>query len=134
MADKRVKVYCFGNPLVKEDSLPLEIIPELKKKFPNIDFIPAESPDDIEDENEINIIDMVDGIENVSLITDMDAICDNRRCSMHDFDLGMTLKIMKKMGRIRKINIFAIPIHCKKREAIREIEKLLSEALTPLDS
>ncbi|MEM4133682.1 MAG: hypothetical protein QXO35_00475 [Candidatus Micrarchaeia archaeon] len=129
--NEHLKVYCFGNPLIKNDSLPLEIIPELEKKFPMIKFIPAEYPDEIEDENEINIIDTVDGVENVRLITNIDEICENRRCSMHDFDLGMTLKIMKKIGKIKKINIFAIPMGYKKRKAIKEIEKLLNETLAP---
>ncbi|MEM3455230.1 MAG: hypothetical protein QXW80_02600 [Candidatus Micrarchaeia archaeon] len=131
--NKHIKIYCFGNPLIKNDRMPLEIIPDLEKKFPMIEFIPAESPDEIEDENEINIIDIVDGVENVRLITDIDEICENRRCSMHDFDLGMTLKIMKKIGKIKKINIFAIPMKCKKRKAIKEIEKLLNETLTPFN-
>ncbi|MEM3369749.1 MAG: hypothetical protein QXE90_02760 [Candidatus Micrarchaeia archaeon] len=131
MNNNRIKIYCFGNPLIENDKMPLEIIPYLQKKFPMIEFIPAESPDEIEEENEISIIDTVDGVENVRLITEIDEICENRRCSMHDFDLGMTLKIMKKIGKIKKITIFAIPMKCKKRKAIKEIEKLIHETLAP---
>ncbi|MCS7109262.1 MAG: hypothetical protein NZ903_00500 [Candidatus Micrarchaeota archaeon] len=117
-----------------EDRLPIEIIPYLRKEFPSLEFIEAESPDEIEDEKELNIIDTAEGLKEVSLITDLDSICESKRISLHDFDLAMTLKIMKKIGKIKKIRIIAIPKNYSKNKsgkekAIKETIKMIREAI-----
>jgi hypothetical protein len=124
-----MKIYCFGNPLVKGDRLPLLIINDLRKDFRDIDFIEASSTDEIEDEEEtINIIDTVKGIDKVSIIDDISYICDNKNCSLHDFDLGMTLKIMAKMNKNLKIRVIGIPSNYKKKDAIKEVKKIIKDA------
>lgn len=124
-----VQVYCFGNPLLKDDRLPFELLPQLRKEFGTINFIEASSPDDIEGKREVNIIDTAKGIPKVTLITDVDAICSNKTCSLHDFDLGMTLKLMKKMGNTNKVRIFAVPQGYKKGKALAELKKLIKKEL-----
>jgi len=122
---RRPTVYCFGNPLLKEDRLPLELIPQLCKEFPRIDFVGANSPDEIEEKNEITIIDTAEGIKEVTMLTDVDALCPNRTCSLHDFDLGMTLKLMQKMGKLKKVRIFCIPMGYSKAKAFVELKTLM---------
>ena len=122
---KRPTIYCFGNPLLKEDSLPFLLIPQLRKEFPLIYFVEANSPDDIEEQEEILILDTAKGITNATVLNDIDALCSNRTCSLHDFDLGMTLKLMQKMGKLRKIKIFCIPIGYNKAKAFAELKGLI---------
>lgn len=122
-----MKIYCFGNPFLKDDRLPLELVPELQSEFPSIQFIYANSPDEIENESTVNIIDTVDGIEKVELITEIDSICVNKNCSLHDFDLGMTLKIMKKMGSIKAVRIIGIPKKYTKKKALSEVKAMINE-------
>jgi len=122
------KFFCFGNPLVKSDSLPIILIPELKKEFPNIEFIEAERPEDIEGESEINIIDTAEGIGKVCEI-ELDKIEEHKCCSLHDFDLAMSLKLMKKMGRLGSLRIIGIPKGYAKKKALFEVSKLLSNSL-----
>ena len=120
-----MKIYCFGNRMLEQDSLPLVLMPELQKEFPNIEFIEANSPDEIENEKEINILDTVNGIERVSLMNDIDDLCSNRSCSLHDFDLGMTLKLMKKMGKLKKVRIFGIPMDYPREKTLNELKNLI---------
>jgi Ni,Fe-hydrogenase maturation factor len=122
---RRPIVYCFGNPLLKEDSLPFLLIPQLREEFPEIDFVEANSPDDIEERDEILILDTAKGITKATVLGDIDALCSNRTCSLHDFDLGMTLKLMQKMGKLKKVRIFCIPMGYSKAKAFAELKKLI---------
>mgnify|MGYP001266240381 CR=1 FL=1 len=122
-----MRIYCFGNRMLEQDSLPLLLIPELRKEFPNIEFIEANSPDDIEDQAEINILDTVKGISSVAILSDIEGLCSNRSCSLHDFDLGMTLKLMRKMGKLKKIRIIGIPICYERNAALSELKKAIKQ-------
>ncbi len=114
-------IYVFGNPLVKEDSLPLKLIGKLRKKFPSLEFKEFDTVEDFELEKELNIIDTVKGIKKVELIEDIDKIITDKIYSMHDFDLGYNLKLLKKMKMIDKVRIFGIPSNMKEKEAMKEL-------------
>jgi len=64
-------IYVFGNPLVKEDSLPLKLIGKLRKEFPSLEFKEFDTVEDLT-ERELNIIDTVKGIKKVELIEDQE--------------------------------------------------------------
>lgn len=122
-------IYIFGNPLVKEDSLPLKLIDKLRKKFPSIEFKEFDSVEDLELEKELNIIDTVKGIKKVELIEDIDKIITDKIYSMHDFDLGYNLKLMKKMKMIDKVRIFGIPADFNEEKAFLEICNVIKSIL-----
>jgi Ni,Fe-hydrogenase maturation factor len=117
-------VYVFGNPLVREDSLPLELIDNLRKEFPSLDFKEFDTVEELQ-ERELNIIDTVKGIKKVELIEDIDKIITDKIYSMHDFDLGYNLKLLKKMKMIDKVRIFGIPMNMDKKKAFLELSRLL---------
>ena len=121
-------IYVFGNPLVKEDSLPLKLIDKLRKKFPSIEFKEFDAIEDLE-EKELNIIDTVNGIEKAELIEDIERIMTDKIYSMHDFDLGYSLKLMKRMKIIDRVRIFGIPMRMSEEEAFEQICNLLSNNL-----
>lgn len=114
-------IYVFGNPLVKEDSMPLKLIDKLRKEFPYVEFKEFDTVEDFELEKELNIIDTVKGIKKVELIEDIDKIITNKIYSMHDFDLGYNLKLLKRMKMIEKVRIFGIPSGMKEKEALKEL-------------
>jgi len=58
-------IYVFGNPLIKEDSMPLKLINKLKKEFPSLQFKEFDTVEDLDLEKEMNIIDTVKGIKKV---------------------------------------------------------------------
>jgi hypothetical protein len=77
-------------------------------------------------ERELNIIDTVKGIKKVELIEDIDKIITDKIYSMHDFDLGYNLKLLKKMKMIDSVRIFGIPSGMKEKEAFLELCKVIS--------
>jgi Ni,Fe-hydrogenase maturation factor len=129
---KTKTIFCFGNPLVKEDCLPLMIIDDLQKEFPRIEFMAACAAEDAESvarkEKELTIIDTVKGIKKVSILSDEDLLsCAG--CSLHDFDIGASIRLMKKLGMIRKATIFGIPAGYSKKKAILELKDLIRSAV-----
>jgi Ni,Fe-hydrogenase maturation factor len=120
-------IYVFGNPLVKEDSLALKLLGRLRRKFPDLDFKEFDTTEDLEPEMEISIIDAVKGIKEIELIDDVDRIASDKIYSMHDFDLGYNLKLMKEMGMIKKVKIFGIPIGIAKEKAFTGLARLIEK-------
>ena len=119
-----MKIYVFGNPLVREDSLPLKLLGRLRKKFPSVDFKEFDTTEDLND-RELDIVDTVKGIKKVELIEDVDKIITDKIYSMHDFDLGQTLKLMKKMKMIDNVRILGIQMGMKEDKAFLELCKLI---------
>jgi Ni,Fe-hydrogenase maturation factor len=115
-------IYIFGNPLIKEDSLPLKLIDKLKKEFPSLRFKEFDTVEDLEG-RELNIIDTVKGIRKVKLIEDIDKIITDKIYSMHDFDLGYNLKLWKKMKMIDKVRIFGIPMKMDEEKVFEQLCK-----------
>lgn len=122
---KRKTVYVSGNPLVKEDSLPLKMMERLQKEFPHLDFRELEPTDNIPEEKTLHIIDTVIGIDSVAVIKDIDKIVTGKVYSLHDFDLGFNLKLMKKAGKLKSVKIVGVPAHLEEEEAYRQVRKEL---------
>ena len=126
------KVLVFGNRLVEKDKLPLELIPYLTKKFPEIEFKEFDSIEDVQNEGSvIYIIDSVENIENVTIIYNIDQIeISNSLYTIHDMDLGYMLKLMKKVNMIDKVIIFGIPINTlSKIEILNQLEEKIKSIL-----
>lgn len=129
---KRRKILVFGNPLLPEDSLPIRLMGRLKKMFPDIDFVEFDPNDNIEYEGRtLEIIDTVADINKVMIITDIDSIKMPPRYSMHDFDLGSTLKLLKKMGYLDKVRIFGMPMRIREDDALSQLCVLISGSSAP---
>lgn len=126
------KILVFGNPLVEKDKLPLELIPYLTKRFPEIEFKEFDSIEDLQNEGSvIYIIDSVENIENVTIIYNIDQIeISNSLYTIHDMDLGYMLKLMKKVNMIDKVIIFGIPINTlSKIEILNQLEEKIRSIL-----
>lgn len=126
------KVLVFGNRLINKDSVPLMLIPKLKKEFPDIDFVEFDSIEDIENEGSIiYILDSVENIDKVTIIKDIDRIEISKHLyTMHDMDLGYTLKLMKKVNMIDEIVIFGIPIKgITKSEILNQLKEKIRSTL-----
>ena len=126
------KILVFGNPLVDKDKLPLELIPYLTKRFPEIEFKEFDSIEDLQNEGPvIYIIDSVQNIENVTILYNIDQIeISNSLYTIHDLDLGYMLKLMKKVHMIDKVIIFGIPINTlSKIEILNQLEEKIRSIL-----
>ena len=126
-----MKILFFGNPLVKKDNLVLKKIPKLKKRFSGIEFKEKDSTENLEKEGrKLKIIDAVEGIEKVQVIKlenskDFDKLNTEKIYSMHDFDLGYNLKLLKKVDLIDKVEIIALPMNIEEEEALNQIQLIL---------
>lgn len=125
----KIRILVFGNALVKEDSLPLRLLPLLRKKFPNLEFKELDAVENMEEEGKDPIIlDSAKGISKVVLLEDKDIskIESASVYSLHDFDLGMTLKLLKKMGKINSVKLIAVPAEYDKKKALSEVGVILT--------
>lgn len=106
------KAYVFGNPLIKEDSAPLKILPHLKKRFPEIEFAVVDPNENFPPagEKDLLIIDTVLGINEPKIysLADLQKIQKSPN-SPHDYDLGMHLLLLKKLKKINTVKIIGIP-------------------------
>jgi len=123
-----MKLLVFGNSLVEKDNLALKLLPKMKKEFPEIEFKEFDPIEDLENEIEdgkLFILDVVKGIKNVTIIKDIDKLEINKIYSMHDFDLAYNLKLLKKIGKLKEVEIIGVPMGKEEKEAFREVEKVL---------
>lgn len=121
-----LKVYVFGNPLVKKDSMPLKLLPELRKAFPKIEFQEMDPMEGMEKlGRNLIILDTVKGIKGVQLIEDLKSLEGRKIFSLHDMDLGFHLKLLKKMGILNRVRIIGIPPGMKKQDALRGVKRIL---------
>jgi len=118
-------VLCFGNEFLKEDSLAKEIADEIKVK--DVSFVKCDSLNNIIEckDKDIFILDVVEDINKVIQIKDINQLKENKLFSLHDFDLGFFLKLMKTMGKIKNINIIGIPQKGKKEAIKKEIINII---------
>ena len=117
-----MKVLCFGNEFVEEDSLAKQLADELR--MPDVEFIKCDSLDGIK--GDVVILDVVKGLDDVRLIP-LEKVKDFHPVTMHDFDLGTELKLRKSVGEINKVTIIGIPMQGNKEDIMQGIIKLINE-------
>ena len=122
-------IYIVGNEAVEEDSLPVRLLPKLAKSFPGIDFVQFDPTESISDKNLI-LIDTIANVEEVVVVSDIDSIEQNRSYSLHDFDLGLSLKIMKKLGKTGDVTIIGVPPDMDEEKAVVEMGSIISNLLS----
>jgi Ni,Fe-hydrogenase maturation factor len=103
------KIFICGNPLVDTDSLPFRILPELRAKMPEVDFIDFDPTENFPQEDPLYIIDTVINAKEVMVIRDLENLGDAPHLSAHDADLAFHLKWLEKMGKLPKLVIFGVP-------------------------
>ena len=122
-------IYIFGNSILESDNLPIQLKPDLERKFPEYNFIIADPNENLKPKNkELTIIDTIAGIDKVIVFNGIDKIQDSPRYSMHDFDLGINLKLLKKICVLEKATIFGVPMEIKKQAAFKQLVGLLRRA------
>ena len=125
-----MKILVFGNPLLEFDNLPLKLIPKLQKKFPKIKFSEFDPTEELEKQGkDLIIIDTVEDIKKITIIESIDKISKTKLYSMHDFDLGYNLKILKKLNLIDSIKIIGIPMKISEEDALKGIEQELKKLI-----
>lgn len=136
--ENKLKVLVFGNILVEKDNIVLKIMPDLKKEFPEIEFKELDANEDLQKQGkELKIIDVAEDLDKVkgikiSSLEDFNRILTNKVYSMHDFDLGYNLKLLKKMNLIDEVEIICVPMNIKEKEALNQIQLILRKWVAQL--
>jgi Ni,Fe-hydrogenase maturation factor len=118
----------FGNPYLKEDNLALELADILiKEKIKGIEIVKCISPEEVMDylNKDFYILDVVKDLKEVRMIDDIDKLQSGKMVSLHDFDLGFFLKLMKETGKIDKVKIICIPQEGDVEKIKEEVIKIL---------
>ena len=119
-------ILVFGNPLLKQDSLPIKLLPKLRSLYPEIEFKEIDPTEDLEKQGKhLIILDTIKGIDKVTTITSIEQLHANKIYSMHDFDLALNLKLLKKLNKIESVKIIGIPMNISEDEALTQISKLI---------
>jgi hypothetical protein len=107
------------------DSLPIRLIPVLKKNFSAIDFVILDPNEEWKIPDEMVIIDTVVGIKELTIFTDLKFFAEAPRVSVHDFDAFFNLIYLQKLGKLKKIKIFGLPAEITESKA----EEVLTKAI-----
>jgi Ni,Fe-hydrogenase maturation factor len=137
---KKKTIHIFGNPILDFDNLPLKIAPKLEKLFPEINFIITDPSENLKPiDGELIIIDTVEGAKSaqggpasgwkVVLIDDVKKLETSKIYSLHDFDLAFNLKLLKKIGKLKKIKIFGVPMEGDEEEILKQLGKIIKISL-----
>lgn len=122
-------IYCIGNLLIKEDSLPLQLLPKLQKEFPDIFCFEMDPTENFIPEEGSILIDTVQAIKNITVFSSLEKFADASHVSAHDYDLLLHLKLLKKIGKVSRITIIGIPYHMHIKHALRRLIPLMRSLL-----
>jgi len=122
------KIYVFGNSLVEEDSLPVRLLPKLRESFSDMEFVHLDPTEDIPEEAKLTIIDTVINTNRIRVLTeeDIDKLQNPAAVSLHDFDLATSLKLAKKLGRVKEVKIIGVPPGMGEDKCIEELGRIIS--------
>jgi len=121
-----MKILVFGNILMKEDNLVLKLLPKLGEEFSEVAFKELDPTEDLHNEGRnLRILDVAKGINEVMIIEDITKLELTERYSMHDFDLAYNLKLLKKIGKLDKVEIIVVPAEMNQGEAFNQIQLIL---------
>jgi len=115
--------------LVKEDSIPIKLLPDLKQQFPYIEFIVCDPNENFPPpgEKDLTILDTVIGIKKPAILNLDDFGSKGKTpISPHDYDLLFHLLLLKKLKKINGVKILGIPLN-KSRNIIHQIKLLISQ-------
>jgi Ni,Fe-hydrogenase maturation factor len=119
-------ILIFGNSLVAEDSLAINLMPKLQNQFPELNFISLDPTENIQEYGkDLKIIDVVQGIKEPIIITDINKLKTGKITSMHDFDLAYNLKLLMQTGKINSVKILGLPLEMNEDKAFNYCQSIL---------
>jgi Ni,Fe-hydrogenase maturation factor len=121
-----MKILCFGNVLVDNDDTALKVCELLKNDFVGAEFVICDDPSEIlEHADGTIILDVVKGIDHVQFIDD-DLLKDRNLYTLHDFDLGFFIKLVRSIGE-PKTKILGLPYGKPAQSLLGDVKRILNE-------
>jgi len=123
VAKQKALVYVVGNPLVPSDTMPLRILPFLRKARPDLSLIPFEpTRQDIPHNVDLTFIDTVQGLKKVCLLHGVESLLGpSGSYSLHDFDLAGQLLLLNKFGLLGHVHIIGVPAKGKEEKIAKDV-------------
>ncbi len=106
---KRKQVFVFGNPELPADSLPLRLLPSLRKRFPDVSFLFLDPNEEWDPPDPLIVVDTVVGVPEVHTFRGLKEFGAAPTVSMHDFDALFNLRYLAKLGRLGEVTVVGVP-------------------------
>ncbi len=102
-------VLCFGNRAIPEDSVAVEL--GLSLEVPGVTFITSSSPEEMIEylEEDLYVMDVAEGVGEVTLITEPERFLPPPRVTAHDLDPAVFLKVVQKLYGV-SVPVIALPM------------------------
>lgn len=121
-----MEIWLFGNPDLAMDAIPVQLKDRLAAAFPSITFIHKDPLDEWDDAPDpLIIVDTIKGIERVTVFDSLDQFKSGPAVTMHDYDLGMQLSFLQKLGKLPKLTIIGVPVGISAQEAFDQVSAVL---------
>lgn len=116
----------FGNPTTNQDSLLVNLLPQLRKSFPKHTFLHQDPTEDLKiPQKEWWILDVVQGIKKITVFGDLDKFQRSKSLSVHDYDLYLDLQLKAKLDLLPPLKIIAVPPYFDPKKIIEKLKKIL---------
>lgn len=121
----QMQIYIFGNIDLETDSLPVQLIPDLEKTFPEHTFTTLDPNEEWDVPNHMIIIDTIVGIRDVIVFQDLHAFLQTPRVTCHDFDAYTNLQFLVKLGKVKEVTIIGIPVLMPEGTVLEKVVQIL---------
>jgi hypothetical protein len=98
----------MGNPDIAADSIAVRLLPKLRRLFPNEKIEQKDPNEDWDVLGVFIIIDSAAGIKGVKVFNELGKFAPPPRVTVHDFDAYANLRLLEKLGKLKKIKIIGI--------------------------
>lgn len=121
-----MKIFCFGNEFIQEDGLAKELINELDVQ--NVEFVSCTQVEELLDQQgRLLIMDVVKGIDEVTVIEDINDLQSKNIMSLHDFDLGFFLKLLNAIDTVSEVVIIGLPMKGRKNKIKQSVKEIIEK-------
>lgn len=118
-------IYVFGNPDIEMDAVAPALLPSLCALFPKENFVFRDPNEDWDIPDDLIVLDVVVGIDQVTLFEGLESFTASAHVSVHDFDAYANLRFLQKLGRLKRVRIIGIPSGMGKDDALDSVAELL---------
>ena len=122
------RILVFGNEYIAGDSLAVAVGRLIKAGRRDIEIIECRNPDEVYEfysGEGCYILDVAKDIDRVITVHDIDKIIAPRLSTLHDFDLGFFLKLLKSLKKIEKVTIICLPMKADIKQSAQETLRII---------
>jgi hypothetical protein len=120
-----IVVLCFGSRGLSGDAAALDLAEALD--VPGVTFVPCSSPEDSLDylDQDLYLMDVAEGVSEVTLVTDLSRIQLPPRVTVHDLDAGFFVRLVERLHGV-SIPVIALPMGMEIDVAKEQLLKLIA--------